>query len=72
MRDALADSPVVAVKFLRIAVGAEPRGGAVLVSECDQPEGRNRMSEPKSEVKSHDIPKSLEANSLTKLSASSH
>jgi hypothetical protein len=37
MRDALADSPVVAVKLLRIAVGVEPRGGAVLVSECDQP-----------------------------------
>lgn len=37
MRDTLADSPVVAVKFLRIAVGVEPRGGAVLVSECDQP-----------------------------------
>ena len=29
MRDALADSPVVAVKSLRIAVGAEPRGGVV-------------------------------------------
>jgi hypothetical protein len=28
MRDALADSPVVAVKFLRIAVGAEPRVNA--------------------------------------------
>ena len=27
MRDTLADSPVVAVKFPRIAVGAEPRGG---------------------------------------------
>ena len=37
MRDTLADSPVVAVKFPRIAGGAEPRGGAVLVSECDQP-----------------------------------
>ena len=31
MRGALADSPVVAVKSLRIAVGVEPRGGAVLV-----------------------------------------
>lgn len=60
MRDALADSPVVAVKSLRIAVGAEPRGGVVLVNECDQPKkGRNRMSEPKSKVKSHDIPKLL-------------
>jgi RNA-directed DNA polymerase len=29
------------------------------VSECDQPEGRNRMSEPKSQVKSHDIPKRM-------------
>jgi hypothetical protein len=38
MRDTLADSPVVAVKSLRIAVGVEPRGGAVLVSECDQTE----------------------------------
>ena len=28
-RVTLADSPVVAVKPLRIAVGAEPRGGAV-------------------------------------------
>ena len=37
IRDTLADSPVVAGKSLRIAVGAEPRGGAVLVSECDQP-----------------------------------
>jgi hypothetical protein len=37
MRDTLADSPVVAVKSLRIAVGAERRGGVVLVSECDQP-----------------------------------
>jgi hypothetical protein len=37
MRDALADSPVVAVKPLRIAVGVEPRGGVVLVNECDQP-----------------------------------
>jgi hypothetical protein len=36
-RDTLADSPVVATKSLRIAVGVEPRGGAVLVSECDQP-----------------------------------
>lgn len=59
MRVTLADSPVVAVKSLRIAVGVEPRGGVVLVSECDQPEGRNRMSEPKSQVKSHDIPKRL-------------
>jgi hypothetical protein len=37
--DALADSPVVAVKPLRIAVGAEPRGGVVLADECDQPKG---------------------------------
>ena len=59
MRVTLADSPVVAVKSLRIAVGVEPRGGVVLVSECDQPEGRNRMSEPKSQVKSHDIPKRM-------------
>ena len=44
MRDALADLPVVAVKFLRIAVGAEPMGGAVLVSECDQP-GREESHE---------------------------
>jgi hypothetical protein len=36
-RGALADSPVVAVKSLRIAVGAEPRGGVVLADECDQP-----------------------------------
>jgi uncharacterized protein involved in exopolysaccharide biosynthesis len=36
-RDAPADSPVVAVKSLRIAVGAEPRGGVVLADECDQP-----------------------------------
>ena len=35
--DAPADSPVVAVKSLRIAVGAEPRGGVVLADECDQP-----------------------------------
>src|SRR5258708_373565 len=58
-RGALADSPVVAVKSLRIAVGVEPRGGVVLVSECDQPEGRNRMSEPKSQGKSYDIPKRM-------------
>jgi hypothetical protein len=58
-RGALADSPVVAVKFLRIAVGAEPRGGVVLVSECDQPEGMNCMSEPESQGKSYDIPKLL-------------
>ena len=32
MRGMLADSPVVAVKSLRIAVGAEPRGGVVLVN----------------------------------------
>jgi hypothetical protein len=44
MRVTLADSPVVAVKSLRIAVGAEPRGGAVLVSECDQP-GREESHE---------------------------
>jgi hypothetical protein len=37
MRDTLADSPVVAVKPLRIAVGVEPRGGVVLASDCDQP-----------------------------------
>jgi hypothetical protein len=37
MRGTLADSPVVAVKSLRIAVGVEPRGGVVLVSECGQP-----------------------------------
>jgi hypothetical protein len=37
MRGALADSPVVAVKPLRIAVEVEPRGGVVLVNECDQP-----------------------------------
>jgi len=36
----LADSPVVAVKPLRVAVEAEPRGGVVLAEECDQPEGR--------------------------------
>ena len=59
MRGMLADSPVVAVKSLRIAVGAEPRGGVVLVIECDQPEGRNRMSEPESQGKSYDIPKHL-------------
>src|SRR5436305_13754236 len=59
MRGALADSPVVAVKSLRIAVGAERRGGVVLVSECDQPDGRNRMSEPRLQGKSHDIPKRL-------------
>ncbi len=35
---ALADSPVVAGKPLRIAVGVEPRGGVVLADECDQPE----------------------------------
>ena len=34
---ALADSPVVAGKSLRIAVGAEPRGEVVQVNECDQP-----------------------------------
>jgi hypothetical protein len=39
MRDALADSPVVAVKPLRVAVGAEPRGEVVLADECDQPKG---------------------------------
>lgn len=59
MRGALADSPVVAVKSLRIAVGVEPRGGVVLVNECDQPEGRSRMSEPKLQGKSYDIPKWL-------------
>ena len=37
MRDMLADSPVVAVKSLRIAVGVEPRGGAVLANACGQP-----------------------------------
>ena len=36
-RDAPADSPVVAVKSLRIAVGVEPRGGVVLADACDQP-----------------------------------
>jgi hypothetical protein len=36
-RGALADSPVVAVKSLRIAVGVEPRGGVILADECDQP-----------------------------------
>ena len=35
MRDALADSPVVAVKFPRIAVGAEPRGGATALNFWD-------------------------------------
>lgn len=59
MRGALADSPVVAMKSLRIAVGAERRGGVVLVSECDQPDGRNLMSEPRLQGKSHDIPKRL-------------
>ena len=34
---ALADSPVVAGKPLRVAVGVEPRGGVVLADECDQP-----------------------------------
>jgi RNA-directed DNA polymerase len=29
------------------------------VNECDQPEGRSRMSEPLLEGKSHDIPKRL-------------
>jgi len=47
------------VKSLRIAVGAEPGGGVVLVIECDQPEGRNRMSEPESQGKSYGIPKRL-------------
>ena len=37
LRGALADSPVVAVKSLRIAVGVEPRGGVILADECDQP-----------------------------------
>ena len=50
MRDTLADSPVVAVKFPRIAVGAEPRGGVVLVSECGQP--RREESHERAEVSS--------------------
>src|SRR4029077_18106237 len=58
-RDAPADSPVVAVKSLRIAVGAEPRGGDVLADEGDQPGGRNRKSGTKLQGKSHDIPKKL-------------
>ena len=29
------------------------------MSECDQPEGRNRMSEPRLQGKTHDIPKRL-------------
>ncbi len=29
------------------------------MNECDQPEGRSRMSEPKLQGKSHDIPKRL-------------
>jgi hypothetical protein len=37
LRGALADSSVVAVKSLRIAVGVEPRGGVILADECDQP-----------------------------------
>lgn len=56
---ALADSPVVAVKSLRIAVGVEPRGGVVLANECDQPRGRSRMTEPMLQGKSHVIPKQL-------------
>jgi hypothetical protein len=40
MRGAPADSPVVAVKLLRIAVGVERRGGVVLVSGCVQPKGK--------------------------------
>jgi RNA-directed DNA polymerase len=59
VRGALADSPVVAGKPLRIAVGVEPRGGVVLADECDQPEGRNRMSEPMLQGKSHHSPKRL-------------
>src|SRR2546430_2554021 len=59
MRGAPADPPVVAVKPLRIAVGVEPRGGVVQVSGCDQPEGRNRMHEPKLQGRSQIIPKQL-------------
>ena len=57
MRGALADSLVVAVKLLRVAVGVEPRGGVVRVSGCGQPEGRNRMHEPRLQGKSQNIPK---------------
>jgi hypothetical protein len=59
LRGALADSLVVAVKSLRIAVGVEPRGGAVLANECDQPKGRSRMTEPMLQGRSHVIPKQL-------------
>src|SRR6266851_1370523 len=37
----------------------EPRGRAVQVSGCDQPEGRNRMHEPKLQGKSQVIPRQL-------------
>src|SRR5438876_1420358 len=37
----------------------EPRGGAVQADEWDQPTGRSRMSEPRLQGKSHDIPKRL-------------
>ena len=57
MRGALADSLVVAVKLLRVAVGVEPRGGVVRVSGCGQPEGRNRMHEPRLQGRSQNIPK---------------
>ena len=59
MRGMLADSLVVAEKSLRIAVGVEPRGGAVLANECDQPKGRSHMTELMLQGKSHDIPKRL-------------
>ena len=44
---------------LRIAVGGEPRGGAVLVNECGQPKGMEPRGEPKLQGKSYDIPKRL-------------
>lgn len=37
MRDTPADLPVVAVNPLRIAVGVEPRGGAIQANTCGQP-----------------------------------
>ena len=59
MPGTLADSPVVAVKLPRIAAGVEPRGGAVRAGGRGQPQGRNRVHEPRLKGKSHDIPKRL-------------
>ena len=50
-----------------IAVGVEPRGGVVQVSECAQPEGMTRMREPKLQSKSHVIPMELVRDAWAKV-----